>query len=103
MGLADLFGRKIDTDAGVTTFRETQGAVLLDVRTRQEHAGGHIPGSVNLPLDQIPSIELAQSTPLFVYCHSGARSAQAVSWLTGHGFSRVTDLGGIVSYHGPLE
>ena len=39
-------------DEGVRAFRQTPGAVLLDVREPDEYAGGHVPGSVNLPLGQ---------------------------------------------------
>ena len=41
-------------------------------------------------------------SPLFVYCRSGARSAQARARLARAGYS-VTDLGGLLGYRGPLE
>lgn len=44
------------------------------------------PGSVNLPLDRIETIAIAPSRPLFVYCRSGARSAQACSILKRRGY-----------------
>ena len=47
------FMKSNDINAGVQRFRETADAVLLDVRSRQEYAAGHIPGSRNLPLDKL--------------------------------------------------
>ena len=49
MGFFD-FLHGADINEGVELFRSTPGALLLDVRTAQEYAGGHIPGSVNIPL-----------------------------------------------------
>lgn len=80
-------------------------AVLLDVRTREEYASGHVPGSVNLPLDQISQIEktgAGKESPLFVYCHSGARRGSACAWLSRQGY-QAENLGGITAYRGPLE
>ena len=56
----------------------------LDVRTTAEYTEGHIPGSRNVPLQDISGsqpIPAGKSTPLYVYCYSGARSAQAAGAL----------------------
>ena len=50
------FLRGYDTDGGVREFIKTPDAVLLDVRTLEEYAGGHIPSAKNLPLDRISEI-----------------------------------------------
>lgn len=97
-----LFGGKSRIDEGYDKFKATPGAVLLDVRSTGEFAGGHLPGAINLPLDKVPSIAFPKSTPLFVYCQSGARAGSAVSWLKGSGYA-AENLGGIMSYHGPVE
>ena len=81
MGFFD-FLKAPDMNEGLKRFSATPGAVLLDVRTRSEYAGGHIPGSRNIPLQEIqkaPSAIPRKDTPLFVYCQSGGRSKQAVS------------------------
>lgn len=103
MGLFDfLSGPRIDQ--GVSEFRETPGAVLLDVRTPQEYREGHIPGSRNAPLQTLDREEAAgKDAPLFVYCHSGARSSQAVRILTRMGYSNVKNIGGIAAYTGKVE
>ena len=94
-----------DINRELEQFHKTPGAVLLDVRTSQEHRDGHIPGSVNLPLQSLSAIGHVvpnQSTPLFVYCQSGFRSKQAVRQLLAMGYLSVTDLGGLSDYHGNL-
>lgn len=55
------------------------GAYVLDVRTPQEFAEGHIASAVNLPLDQVQgrSGEVPGDRPVYVICRSGSRSAQA--------------------------
>ena len=75
---------------------------LLDVRTPEEYRDGHLPGAKNLPLDRLDTIAEPSGSPLFVYCRSGARSAQAKARLARAGYS-VTDLGGLLGYRGPLE
>lgn len=93
-------------DEGVALFRATPGAVLLDVRNEGEYADGHIPGSVNLPLMQIPKIgEIVEDldTPLFVHCLSGGRSGKAVAFLQEQGYSQAVNIGGIKAYTGEVE
>lgn len=105
MGFFD-FLRGPDMDAGVEQCRQTPGALLLDVRTEGEYAEGHIPGAKNLPLQSLEGIATvapAKDTPLFLYCRSGARSGQAASQLQRMGYPRVTNIGGIMNYHGKVE
>lgn len=86
--------------------RSTEGAVLLDVRGRDEYAEGHIPGGVNLPLpeiEQIGSVVPDKDTPLFVHCLSGGRSGQAVSYLKRAGYTNVRNIGGIAAWTGEQE
>ena len=100
------FGKTIGIDEGVKTFNETAGAVLLDVRTTEEYKMGHIPGSKNLPLQEIDKIAFVVSdytTPLFVYCLSGARSGRAASILKKMGYLDVKNIGGIGAYTGKVE
>ena len=72
------------------------------MRTPEEYRAGHIPGAQNLPLDRLSAASAPAGAPLFVYCHSGARSAQARRILERAGRT-VTDLGGLMGYRGPLE
>lgn len=104
MGFFTAFIRP-DVNAGVQEYKQREGAVLLDVRTEEEYAEGRIPESVNLPLQRIGSAEAVVSektTPIYVYCHSGARSRQAKAALVRMGYGDVTDLGGIAAYRGKV-
>jgi rhodanese-related sulfurtransferase len=69
-----------------------QGAIILDVRTKGEYAGGHIKGSVNIAVDQLKSnLHLLpdKQKPIITCCASGLRSASAKSMLKGNGYTRV--------------
>lgn len=104
MGIFDfLMGP--DINQGVQEYHAVPGAVLLDVRTPEEYRQGHIPGSKNVPLyvmDQVKEVA-DLDTPLFVYCHSGARSREAVSMLERMGYQQVKNIGGITAYKGEVE
>ena len=105
MGFFD-FLKGPDISQGVKEYQATPGAVLLDVRTLEEYREGYIPGSKNVPLqslDKVTGFVNNQDTPVFVYCHSGARSAQAVSVLEGMGYTNVKNIGGISAYTGNVE
>ena len=73
-------------------------AVLLDVRTAEEYASGHFAGAVNLDVEDIRAGKLpdsAKTQPLYLYCRSGNRSAQATELLKTAGYTTITDLGGL--------
>ena len=100
------FLRMPDINRGLQEYAATPQALLLDVRTPEEFAQGHIPGSKNVPLhvlDKVAGIIENKDTPLFVYCHSGSRSHQAVGLLGKMGYRNVNDLGGIAAYRGKVE
>ncbi len=93
----------IGINEGVELFKKTENAVLLDVREKDEYDKGHVPGSVNLPLSRIEDISIDPSSPVFVYCLSGGRSARAAQALRDLGYENVVDMGGIMSYRGEIE
>ena len=95
-----------DINQGVKEYGGLEGAVLLDVRTPQEYREGRIPGGKNVPLqelDRVAAVAARRDTPLFVYCHSGARSSQAVRLLARMGYTGVKNIGGIAAYTGKVE
>jgi phage shock protein E len=64
------------------------GAVIIDVRTREEYKDGHIKTSINIPLDKISGsiVELKKKNkPIITCCRSGARSGMAKSTLSAAG------------------
>lgn len=72
------------------------GAYLLDVREEDEWAAGHAPDAHHLPMMQIPArlSEVPQDGEVVVVCRVGARSAQVVAYLRGHGWDNVVNLDG---------
>lgn len=78
-----------------------QGEVLIvDVRSEEEYAQGHIRNAVNVPLERIGDMNhyAKRDDALLVYCRSGKRSAQASERLLQDGFSRVYDFGGLLDW-----
>lgn len=71
---------------------------VLDVRTPKEYTEGHLNGSVNINYfdkdfkDQVAKLD--KSKPVYVYCHSGGRSAKAMTIMKGEGFTTVYNLTG---------
>ncbi len=105
MGLFD-FILPANINKGLEEWKAGKDAVLLDVRSNAEYKDGHIPGSVNIPLNDISKASSRfsdKNTPLFVHCLSGARSSQAVQALKKQGFTNVKNIGGINGYNGTLE
>lgn len=105
MGLFSFLGFG-NINAGIEEFKRSENAYLIDVRTPMEYKEEHIPGSKNLPLDNmkgISSIVKDKSANIFVYCLSGGRSAEAKHRLNQLGYKNVKNIGGIASYQGILE
>lgn len=76
-----------------------EDAVLIDVRTPEEYAMGHLDGAQLLDLNSgefaaaLP--QLSPNTEYFVYCRSGNRSGQAVKMMQDAGFTDLTNLGSL--------
>lgn len=72
-----------------------EGAVLIDVRSPGEYAGGHVEGALNIPVGELGSTQKlpGPDTTIVLYCASGMRSARAKSFLSKKGYSNVHDLG----------
>jgi len=84
---------------------EQPGVVLVDVRTPEEFAAGHIAGAVNIDLNaaDFPAriAELDPTTTYAVYCRSGNRSATATAFMLDQGFAPPYELqNGIVAWQG---
>lgn len=73
-----------------------QGAIIVDVRSKGEYAGGHIKGSLNIPLDQL-SENLkkfkSKEQAILTCCASGMRSASAKGILKSKGYTNVHNAG----------
>lgn len=78
---------------------------LLDVRTPQEYAEGHIDGAFNINIQsddfrQRAEKELSKDSTILVYCRSGRRSMEAAEMLTKLGYKVVNLKGGIIEWKG---
>jgi rhodanese-related sulfurtransferase len=66
-------------------------AAVIDVRTPDEVATGHLHGSINIDIRgadfETQMNALDKSKNYVVYCHSGNRAGQAIDWMTNHGFN----------------
>jgi len=95
---------KIDTKIAPADYQTTFGAnadhMLLDVRTPQEFASGHIAGAVNISVDELAKrlSEVPQDKPVVIYCRSGNRSNQAAQILDRAGYTQIYDMGGIIDW-----
>lgn len=99
LGVAAFFlmGSKGDLTGPDARALVKSGARLLDVRSPEEFAGGHLEGALNLPHQSLTGAEAVlaakKNEDLVVYCQSGRRSAIAVKTLREAGFTKVHDLG----------
>lgn len=84
-----LFGLKPSVD--LADLIQNKKAVVVDVRTPAEFKGGHVKGSINIPLMSISSAQskLKGKSPIVLCCASGNRSGQAVGILKSMGFNEV--------------
>lgn len=98
--------RRVSMQEAVDMMADEDGYIILDVRTVQEFASGHIPGAMLLPNEDIGTEEIAQlpdkSQLILVYCRSGNRSKQAADKLVRLGYTNIVEFGGINSWPGEI-
>jgi phage shock protein E len=81
------------------------GARVVDVRTAEEFASGHVPGAINIPYDEIGkrASEIGPpSTPVVLYCRTGRRSGIAVEALQKAGYEKLYDFRSVTAWPGEL-
>lgn len=107
LSLLSLFGCKGYADLKVDEFEkmltEDKTVQLVDVRTPEEYAVGHLRGAVNIDwhaddfMDQAQA-KLSKERPVMVYCRSGKRSAAAAAKLDRNGYKTYNLLGGYLAW-----
>ena len=99
--------QSITMDEAMEQYQNEPNAVLLDVRTFEEYAAGHIPGAINISNENIQAgtyeLRGSKDQVVYVYCRSGNRSNQASEVLVNDGFTNIIECGGIIDYDGELE
>lgn len=81
------------------------GAVIIDVRSKGEYSGGHIKGSVNIPVDSLgnnTSRFSDKAKPIITCCASGMRSGMAKNILKSKGYTQVYNGGSWISLQNKL-
>ena len=93
-------------DEAKALMEESEGYILLDVRTKEEYESGYIPGAINIPLSDINGNVVSslpdKSQMILVYCRSGNRSRQASDKLSRLGYTNIIEIGGINSWKGEI-
>jgi rhodanese-related sulfurtransferase len=89
-------GRQITVEAARVLLRD--GAAVIDVRTQNEFASGHLPSAINIPLDRIEAVLPGRfpdrNHALLLHCQSGMRSGMALAKLRALGYTNAFNLGG---------
>lgn len=80
--------------------RQQDQAIVLDVRNDDEYHAGHAPGSISIPLGDLPARheELDKSQAIVVICRGGTRSQKAAELLTELGYCAVNTTGGMSAW-----
>ena len=98
--------RQISTQEAVTMMAEETDYIILDVRTQEEFASGHIPEAINIPNEAIGTTDVPElpnkDQLILVYCRSGNRSKQASEKLVALGYTNIVEFGGINSWSGEI-
>lgn len=92
----------ITAEEGKAMLEEDPGIILLDVRTPEEFAEGHIPGAIRITDSELEA-EAPRQLPdkdakILVYCRSGRRSQASAQKLTDMGYTQIYDMGGIIDW-----
>lgn len=80
-------------DAYLHWSQESDAPFLLDVRTPEEFADGHLPGAKSIPhdrlADRLADVKISKNEPVVVYCKSGRRAGIAADVLAAAGFKQI--------------
>ena len=98
--------RQVSAQEAMDMMAGQEDYLILDVRTQAEYDGGHIPGAICLPNEDIgredpPQLPLKDQL-ILVYCRSGNRSKQASDKLAALGYTNVVEFGGINTWPGDI-
>ncbi len=99
--------KSVSMEEGIKLMSTLDAFMLLDVRTAEEYAQGHIPAAMNYPNEDIGDQELSilpdKEISILVYCRSGRRSKEAAGKLAKLGYKNIIEMGGIIDYPYELQ
>ena len=98
--------KSVPMEEGLKLMANGKDFILLDVRTPEEFAGGHIPGALQLTNETFTKQDaenLLKDKTQTIYCRSGRRSKQSSQKLVDFGYTNVIEIGGILDYSGVVE
>ena len=102
----DAAYRQISPEEAMAMMEAESDYIILDVRTPEEFAGGHIPGAINIPNEAIGAAQIPELPDkdqlILVYCRSGNRSKQASEKLALLGYTNIVEFGGISAWPGDI-
>lgn len=102
----DASVQNIDQETAKKMMEKDDGHIILDVRTKEEYAAGHIPGAINLPnediQDQKPEVLPDTDQIILIYCRSGHRAGLAAEKLAKLGYKKLYNFGGVNTWTGEL-
>ena len=102
MGILTKNRTRISPQEAQRRMQASDAFVLLDVRTAPEYREVRIDGAKLIPVDELalraPAELPDKQTPIFIYCHSGARAANAADLLVGMGYADVCHFGGVINW-----
>ena len=97
---------QVSSAQGQKMMEEETGYIILDVRTQDEYAQGHIPGAICVPNETIGTADIPElpdkDQRIFVYCRSGRRSKEASQKLAELGYTDIVEFGGIIDWQGEV-
>ncbi len=102
----ELSYKQISTATAIEMMADETNYIILDVRTPEEYAEGHIEDAINIPNETIGSNEMEElpdkNQLIMIYCRSGNRSKQAADKLVKLGYTNIVEFGGINTWTGEL-
>lgn len=93
----DILPLEITVDDLKAQLASGSAPLLLDVREPWEFETAHLPESMLMPMNEVPSRafnELDEDQPIAVLCHHGARSLSVANWLRQQGFAKAQSVAG---------
>ncbi len=97
---------QVTMDEAIAMMDKAENYIIVDVRTAEEYASGHIPGAINIPNETIKIKDVDELKDkeqlILVYCRSGNRSKQASEKLVKLGYTNIVEFGGIKDWPGEI-